>query len=100
MSRWGGPRSGALIRLLLATLVLAYLPAVAAAAEIGVAYLRATIPRQTLSLIQTPADNDGLAGAQLAIDDNNTTGKFLDQQFSLTDTRLAKSAVKAGPIQM
>jgi ABC transporter substrate binding protein (PQQ-dependent alcohol dehydrogenase system) len=81
-----------LIRLLLATLVLAYLPAVAAAAEIGVAYLRATIPRQTLSLIQTPADNDGLAGAQLAIDDNNTTGKFLDQQFSLTDTRLAKSA--------
>jgi len=88
----GGPRSGALIRLLLATLVLAYLPAVAAAAEIGVAYLRATIPRQTLSLIQTPADNDGLAGAQLAIDDNNTTGKFLDQQFSLTDTRLAKSA--------
>jgi ABC transporter substrate binding protein (PQQ-dependent alcohol dehydrogenase system) len=93
MSRCGGTSERrALIRLLLATLVLAYLPAVAAAAEIGIAYLRASTPRQTLSLIQTPADNDGLAGAQLAIDDNNTTGKFLDQQFSLTDARLAKSA--------
>jgi len=38
---------------------------------------------------QAPANNDGIAGARLAIDDNNTTGKFLDQQFSLEDVRLA-----------
>ena len=27
-------------------------------------------------------------GAQLALDDNNTTGKFLNQRFSLEDVRL------------
>src|SRR3982074_3184743 len=29
------------------------------------------------------------AGADTAVDDNNTTGKFLDQQFALEDERLA-----------
>jgi ABC transporter substrate binding protein (PQQ-dependent alcohol dehydrogenase system) len=81
-----------LFRLLLAAAVLlAHAPAIAAAAEINIAYLRGAAPRPTLSLVQTPAANDGLAGAQLAIDDNNTTGKFLDQQFSLSDQRLAKA---------
>jgi ABC transporter substrate binding protein (PQQ-dependent alcohol dehydrogenase system) len=77
--------------LLAAAILLAHAPAVAAAAEINIAYLRSAAPRPTLSLVQTPAANDGLAGAQLAIDDNNTTGKFLDQQFSLADQRLAKT---------
>jgi ABC transporter substrate binding protein (PQQ-dependent alcohol dehydrogenase system) len=76
---------------LAAAILLAHAPAVAAAAEINIAYLRSAAPRPTLSLVQTPAANDGLAGAQLAIDDNNTTGKFLDQQFSLADQRLAKT---------
>jgi ABC transporter substrate binding protein (PQQ-dependent alcohol dehydrogenase system) len=76
---------------LVAAILLAHAPAVAAAAEINIAYLRSAAPRPTLSLVQTPAANDGLAGAQLAIDDNNTTGKFLDQQFSLADQRLAKT---------
>ena len=35
-----------------------------------------------------PSDNDGVAGAQLAIVDNNTTGRFLDQRFLLEDIRL------------
>src|SRR6201997_43356 len=61
------------------------------AAEINIGYLRRTDPKSTLSLIQTPANNDGIAGARLAIDDNNTTGKFLDQQFSLEDARLAET---------
>jgi ABC transporter substrate binding protein (PQQ-dependent alcohol dehydrogenase system) len=76
---------------LAAAILLAHAPAIAAAAEINIAYLRSAAPRPTLSLVQTPAANDGLAGAQLAIDDNNTTGKFLDQQFSLSDQRLAKA---------
>jgi ABC transporter substrate binding protein (PQQ-dependent alcohol dehydrogenase system) len=41
-----------------------------------------------LSLVQQPADNDGLAGARLAIEDNNTTGKFLNQHFTLHEVRL------------
>src|SRR5262245_32460513 len=62
------------------------------AADINIGYLRCTDPKSTLSLIQMPANNDGLAGARLAIDDNNTTGRFLDQQFSLEDVRLEGGA--------
>jgi len=62
------------------------------AAEINIGYLRRAEPRSTLSLIEVPAANDGVAGARLAIDDNNTTGTFLNQQFSLEDVRLVGSA--------
>ena len=79
-------------RLLLATtILLAALAATAWAAdpaEVGIGYLRLMAPRITLSLLQTPADNDGVAGALMAIDDNNTTGKFLNQRFSLEEVRL------------
>jgi hypothetical protein len=79
-----------LIRLLLAgTFLFGWMCASTDAAEINIGYLRRTDPKSTLSLIQTPANNDGIAGARLAIDDNNTTGKFLNQQFSLEDVRLA-----------
>ena len=36
-----------------------------------------------LSLLDIPPKDDGLAGAKLAIDDNNTTGRFLKQNFVL-----------------
>lgn len=36
-----------------------------------------------LSLLDLPPPDDGVAGAKLAISDNNTTGKFLGQDFSL-----------------
>jgi ABC transporter substrate binding protein (PQQ-dependent alcohol dehydrogenase system) len=63
------------------------MPASTDAAGIDIGYLRRPEPKAALSLIQIPADNDGVAGARLAIDDNNTTGKFLDQQFALKDIR-------------
>src|SRR5882762_2049143 len=64
-------------------------PALAAEpAEIGVGYLGHAGIRSTLSLVQLPADNDGIAGARLAIEDNNTTGKFLNQHFTLQEVRL------------
>ncbi len=56
--------------------------------EIGIGYLGHAGVRSTLSLVQQPADNDGIAGAHLAIEDNNTTGKFLNQHFTLQDVRL------------
>src|SRR5215475_1107125 len=56
--------------------------------EIGIGYLRHAGARSTLSLVEQPADNDGIAGAQLAIEDNNTTGKFLNQHFTLNEVRL------------
>lgn len=56
--------------------------------EVGIGYLRHAGVKSTLSLVAQPADNDGLAGAHLAIEDNNTTGKFLNQHFTLTEVRL------------
>jgi len=79
-----------LIRVLLAAgLVLASLSVSAAASiDIKIGYLRGTERKETLSLVEMPAKNNGFAGAQLATDDNNTTGKFLNQHFSLTDVRI------------
>jgi ABC transporter substrate binding protein (PQQ-dependent alcohol dehydrogenase system) len=64
-------------------------PAVAAdPIEIGIGYLSQASVKSKLSLVEQPADNDGIAGARLAIEDNNTTGKFLNQRFSLQDVKL------------
>jgi ABC transporter substrate binding protein (PQQ-dependent alcohol dehydrogenase system) len=78
-----------LIRLLFAGTILSMSMSVHAA-DIKIGYLRQPEAKTALSLLQVPADNDGLAGAQLALDDNNTTGRFLGQQFSLEDVRLAR----------
>jgi ABC transporter substrate binding protein (PQQ-dependent alcohol dehydrogenase system) len=56
--------------------------------EVGIGYLRRAGTKPTLSLIEQPAENDGVAGARLAIEDNNTTGKFLNQHFTLEAFRL------------
>jgi ABC transporter substrate binding protein (PQQ-dependent alcohol dehydrogenase system) len=56
--------------------------------EIGIGYLRRAGIKPTLSLVEQPAENDGVAGARLAIEDNNTTGKFLNQHFTLEEIRL------------
>ncbi|WP_315768890.1 MULTISPECIES: ABC transporter substrate-binding protein [unclassified Bradyrhizobium] len=56
--------------------------------DIAIGYLgRASVP-QTLSPLDQPAADDGVAGARLAIEDNNTTGKFLNQRFTLIDRRV------------
>jgi ABC transporter substrate binding protein (PQQ-dependent alcohol dehydrogenase system) len=56
--------------------------------EIRIGYLHHAVIQSTLSLVKQPAKNDGIAGARLAIEDNNTTGKFLNQHFSLDAMRL------------
>jgi len=67
--------------------------------EIGIGYLRRPAVKPALSLVEQPAENDGVAGARLATEDNNTTGKFLNQHFTLEELRLkdgddaAKAAV-------
>jgi len=64
--------------------------------EIGIGYLRHAGVKSTLSLIEQPAENDGVAGALLAIEDDNTTGKFLNQHFTLTEMRLKEGEDVAG----
>ena len=60
----------------------------AGAAEIGIGYLHRASIKSALSLIAQPTEDAGVAGARLAIEDNNTTGKFLNQHFSLAEIRL------------
>ncbi|MBN9560311.1 MAG: ABC transporter substrate-binding protein [Alphaproteobacteria bacterium] len=48
-------------------------------------YIRSTARRPTISLLDKQAPDDGLAGAKLAIADNNTTGQFMNQRFELSD---------------
>ena len=50
---------------------------------IKLGYLRAYEPQLALSVMDIPPRDEGVAGAQVAIGDNNTTGKFLGQEFTL-----------------
>jgi ABC transporter substrate binding protein (PQQ-dependent alcohol dehydrogenase system) len=80
-----------MIRWLVATIgiCIAATPVLAAdPLEIGIGYLGHAGVKAKLSLVEQPAENNGVAGARLAIEDNNTTGKFLNQHFTLTETRL------------
>ncbi|MBR1233101.1 ABC transporter substrate-binding protein [Bradyrhizobium sp. AUGA SZCCT0182] len=56
--------------------------------DIRVGYLGQAGIKSKLSLVEQPSENDGIAGARLAIEDNNTTGKFLNQRFFLEEMRL------------
>src|SRR5579864_4309455 len=56
--------------------------------DIKIGYLHLAPSRIRISLIDVPASNDGLAGAQLAIEDDNTTGRFLNQRYTLIETLL------------
>ncbi|MGH6823388.1 MAG: ABC transporter substrate-binding protein, partial [Methylocella sp.] len=53
-----------------------------------VGFIRAPHMRETLSLLDIPAADDGIKGAELAVDDNNTTGRFLGQTFAIEDVPL------------
>jgi ABC transporter substrate binding protein (PQQ-dependent alcohol dehydrogenase system) len=55
------------------------------ATSVEVGYLRWLEPRPTISLLEKPSPDNGLAGAKLAMSDNNTTGHFMNQQFDLVD---------------
>lgn len=55
---------------------------------LGIGYLGQLAGKATLSLIDQPFANDGVAGARLGIEDNNTTGRFLGQRFELHDVRI------------
>ena len=87
-------QGGTMIRWLVAAvgLCIAAAPVRAAdATEIGIGYLARAGIKPKLSLVELPAENDGMAGARLAVEDNNTTGKFLNQRFSLEEVRLKEN---------
>jgi ABC transporter substrate binding protein (PQQ-dependent alcohol dehydrogenase system) len=90
----GARTAGFAMRMTLAAavLVLAALPAPAQAAqpsqplEIRIGHIRlAEPPILPISLIERPAPDNGLAGAQLGVKDNNTTGQFTGQKYILSE---------------
>lgn len=58
------------------------------ALNVPVGYLGRSERAEAISLVEQPAADDGVAGAQLAIQDDNTTGKFLNQSFAVEAIRL------------
>ncbi|MFL5282142.1 MAG: ABC transporter substrate-binding protein [Rhodopila sp.] len=52
---------------------------------VRIGYLRWREAKPTVSLLDKPPPDNGLAGARLAINDNNTTGRFIGQQYELTE---------------
>jgi ABC transporter substrate binding protein (PQQ-dependent alcohol dehydrogenase system) len=58
---------------------------------VKIGYLGRVERMETISLLEQPTSDNGVAGAQLAIEDNNTTGKFLNQSFALEAARLKGS---------
>jgi len=84
-------QGGTMVRWLVGAIGLSIVVSHALAAdpvEIGIGYLGHTGVKSKLSLVEQPSENDGIAGARLAIEDNNTTGKFLNQRFTLEEVRL------------
>ena len=71
--------------------VLAACPFPAAAGaniDVKAGFIRAPHVQETLSILDIPAADDGIAGAKLAAEDNNTTGRFLGQTYTIEDVRL------------
>jgi ABC transporter substrate binding protein (PQQ-dependent alcohol dehydrogenase system) len=56
--------------------------------DIKIGYLRRAQHQETISLVQMPPPDNGLAGAQMAARDNDTTGRFLNQRYLLVDLLL------------
>jgi len=59
--------------------------------KITIGYLRRAENRPALSRLQTPAANDGEAGARIGVDDDAVTGEFLNQDFELVTKKLKPS---------
>ncbi|MGE5534705.1 MAG: ABC transporter substrate-binding protein, partial [Acidobacteriota bacterium] len=67
--------------------------------NVKIGYLRRARHIETISLVRMPPPDDGLAGAEMAAQDNNTTGRFLNQQYTLTDVHLKSGDDPAAAVE-
>ena len=73
-------KHGILAALLGVVLAARPFPAAAGATiDVKAGFIRAPHVQETVSILDIPAADDGIAGAKLAAEDNNTTGRFLGQ---------------------
>ena len=83
---------GLLALVLFGTLTFSPAAPVAAAelSKVDIAFLSQVLERPPkLSNLDIPPEDDGAAGGALSIKDNNTTGRFLKQEFVLTSVSVA-----------
>ncbi len=59
---------------------------------IRIGYMRLLDHTPTISLLDAAPPDAGLAGALLALDDDNTTGRFVGQEFELIDAPVHRGA--------
>src|SRR5262244_1095705 len=93
--------SRALIKAVMTGALVWLLAAALARAEpitIKIGYVGRAERKATISLVDYPPDNDGVAGARLALEDNNTTGKFLNQRFVMEEARIKKDEDPAAAV--
>lgn len=95
-SRRAGTRRIAQTILALSVVLLAHalmdMRAQAEPKTIGILFIREKLDRPPpLSLLDIPPSDEGIAGAKLAITDNNNTGRFLNQEFRLDVIENAKA---------
>jgi ABC transporter substrate binding protein (PQQ-dependent alcohol dehydrogenase system) len=66
--------------------------------QIAIGYLRRAEDRPAISLVEQQAPDDGVAGAQIGVDDDATTGAFLGPDFSLDVARLKRGEDPAAAV--
>ena len=74
-------------------------PAEADPLAVKVGVIHQAHSRDTISILDIPPADDFIAGARMAMDDNNTTGRFLDQSFSVVDAKLAPGDDPIAPLK-
>lgn len=65
-------------------------PAAADAGDIAIGVIMRKIPPPPADAIDPVPADEGVAGARIAIEDNNTTGRFMKQHYALSETVLDK----------
>jgi ABC transporter substrate binding protein (PQQ-dependent alcohol dehydrogenase system) len=92
-----------LIRAIIAGAFILLLTAALAGAEpltVKIGYVgRAAEKKVPISLLDYPPGNNGVAGARLALVDNNGTGKFIGQRFELEEVHLKDGAEGGDPAE-
>jgi ABC transporter substrate binding protein (PQQ-dependent alcohol dehydrogenase system) len=97
--RFRGPYAfSALFAAMLALMATLPAPAHADPLAVKVGVIREAHSRETISILDIPPADDFVAGARMAMEDNNTTGRFLDQSFSVVDVKLAAGDDPIAPL--
>ena len=60
-------------------------PAAADTLAVKIGVLRQIHSRETISILDIPPPDNFVAGVKMALEDDNTTGRFLNQSFSMVD---------------